>query len=71
MKSFTSAPPPAQPWRGKGADGRFLWNPEDLLHENGSYTDIIIKSTLKLKFLLKTSETKYFFKNQKCLSKYL
>jgi hypothetical protein len=41
---------------------RFLWSPEDLINKNLIYTSIIIKSTLKMKFVLKTSETKMFLK---------
>jgi hypothetical protein len=60
MKRSTSPPPPAQPcgWAG----GCFLWSPEDLLNKNVSYTLIFIKSTLKITFLLKASETKHFLK---------
>jgi hypothetical protein len=40
-----------------GAGGK-LYGPEDLLNKNVSYTEIIIKSMLKITFLMKTSETK-------------
>jgi hypothetical protein len=53
LKRATTTPPPAQPCEGKG---------EDLLNKNVSYTLIIIKSILKMTFLVKTSETKTFVK---------
>jgi hypothetical protein len=59
MKISTSSPLP-QPCVGGGAGGRFLWSPKDLLNKNARYTSIIIKSTLKVAFLLKTSEAKKF-----------
>jgi hypothetical protein len=62
QKRSTSPPPPAQPCGGEGAEGCFPWNPEDLFNKNGSYTSIIIKSTLKMTFFLKTSEATNFFK---------
>jgi hypothetical protein len=55
MKRSNSPPPPAQPCGRVGAEGCFLWSLEDLLNKNVSYTSIIIKSTLKMTFLLKTS----------------
>jgi hypothetical protein len=45
---------------GEGAGGFFLWSAEDLLNKNVSYTSIITKSTLKIPFLLKTTDTKTF-----------
>jgi hypothetical protein len=42
---------------GRGQGG-FLLSPEDLLNKKVSYTSIIIKSTLKIIFLLKTSGKK-------------
>jgi hypothetical protein len=39
-----------------------VWSPEDLLNKNVSYTKITTKGTLKMTFLLKTSETKKFLK---------
>jgi hypothetical protein len=45
---------------GEGAGECFLWNPEDLINKNMSYTSIIIKLTLNMAFLLKNSETKKF-----------
>jgi hypothetical protein len=44
---------------GEGG-GCYLYGPEDLLNKNMSYTKIIIKSILKMIFLMKTSETKKF-----------
>jgi hypothetical protein len=62
LKRATTTPPPAQPCGGRGKGGGYLYGPEDLLNENVSYTYIFIKSILKLTFLMKTSETKKFFK---------
>jgi hypothetical protein len=45
-------------WR-KGEGECYLHGPEDLLHKNESYTSIIIKSVLKMTFLMKTSEKKF------------
>jgi hypothetical protein len=36
--------------------GGYLYGPEDWLNKNVSYTEIIIKSILKMAFLMKTSE---------------
>jgi hypothetical protein len=47
---------------GGGGMGCYLYSPEDLLNKNVSYTSIIIKSVLKMTFLIKTSETKKFVK---------
>jgi hypothetical protein len=47
---------------GGGAGGTFLWSPEDLLNKNMSCTSIIIKNTLQITFLLKTTEAKKFLK---------
>jgi hypothetical protein len=46
--------------KGGGAGGSFLWSPADLLSKNVGYTSIIIKSTLRMKLFLKTSEIKKF-----------
>jgi hypothetical protein len=43
-----------------GGRGCYLYGPENLLNKNVSYTLIIIKSILKMTFLMKTSETKKF-----------
>jgi hypothetical protein len=40
-----------------GGRGYYLYGPEDLLNKNVNYTYIIIKSILKMTFLMKTSET--------------
>jgi hypothetical protein len=58
MKRSTSSPPLHSTAQGEGAGGCFRWSPEDVLNKNGSYTSIIIKRTLKMTFVLKTSETK-------------
>jgi hypothetical protein len=47
---------------GEGKGGCYLYDPEDLLNKNMSYTKIIIKSILKMTFLMKTYETKKFVK---------
>jgi hypothetical protein len=45
---------------GSGRRGCFICSYEDLLHKNGSYTNIIITSSLKMTFFCKTPETKKF-----------
>jgi hypothetical protein len=62
MKRATSPPPHAQPCGEEGEGGCYSCSPEDLLNKNVSYTYIIIKSILKMTFLMKTSETKKFVK---------
>jgi hypothetical protein len=62
LKRATTTPPPAQPCGGRGKGGYYLYGPEDLFNKNVSYTYIIIKSKLKMTFLMKTSETKKFVK---------
>jgi hypothetical protein len=47
---------------GGGGRGVLPFQPEDLLNKNVSYTYIIIKSILKMTFLMKTSGTKKFVK---------
>jgi hypothetical protein len=42
--------------------GCLLYSTEDLLNENVNYTHIIIESSLKMAFLMNTSETKKFAK---------
>jgi hypothetical protein len=58
--------PPAQCtalWgEGEGGCYCYLYDPEDLLIKNVSYTEIIIKSILKVTFLMQTFETKKFVK---------
>jgi hypothetical protein len=43
---------------GGGGRGVLPFQPEDLLNKNVSYTYIIIKSILKMTFLMKTSGKK-------------
>jgi hypothetical protein len=62
LKRATTTPPPAEPCGGRGKGGCYLYGPEDLLNKNVSYTSIIIKSIIKITFLMKTSETKKFVK---------
>jgi hypothetical protein len=61
MKRYTSLPSLHSPV-GERVGGCFLWSPKDLLNKNVIYASIIINSTLKTTFLLKTSETKKFLK---------
>jgi hypothetical protein len=61
QKRATTTPPPAQTCGGRGEGGGcYPYGPEDLLNKNMSYTQIIIKSILKMTFLIKTSETKKY-----------
>jgi hypothetical protein len=58
LKRATILPHPLHsPVRGDGEGGCYLYGPEDLLNKNVSYTYIIIKSILKMPFLMKTSES--------------
>jgi hypothetical protein len=61
LKRATTTPPTAQPCGGWGK-GCYLYGPEDLLSKNVSYIYIIIKSILKMTFLMKTSESKKIIK---------
>jgi hypothetical protein len=45
-------------WWGEGKGGCFICSPEDVLNKNVSCAYIIIKSTLKMAFLLQTPEIK-------------
>jgi hypothetical protein len=47
---------------GEGEGGCYLYGSEDLLNKNVSNTQIIIKSILKMAFLMKTPETTKFVK---------
>jgi hypothetical protein len=51
-------PTPCTALWGEGKGRCYLYGSEDLLNENVSYAQIIIKSLLKMAFLMKTYETK-------------
>jgi hypothetical protein len=61
LKRATTTPPPHSPVGG-GGRGCNLYGLDGLLNKNVNYTLIIIKSILKMIFLMKTSETKTFVK---------
>jgi hypothetical protein len=55
-------PTPCTALWGEGEGMCYLYGSEGLLNKNVSYTKIIIKSILKMAFLMKPSETKKFVK---------
>jgi hypothetical protein len=58
---YLHSPPPAQPCRGRGKGGCYLYGPEDLLNKNELHLNYL-KSILKMAFVMKTSKTKKFVK---------
>jgi hypothetical protein len=55
---YYPTPCSAQPCWGEGGVGCYLYGPEDLLNKNVSYPLIIIKSSLKMPFIVETPVTK-------------